>query len=44
LRAETDRIMDDLRRAERNGDSPRMLELLRARTELSKRLDNLAVT
>lgn len=44
LRAETERVLDDLRRAERDGDSPRMLELLRARTELSKRLDNLAVT
>ena len=44
LRLETERVLDDLRRAERDGDSERMLELLRARTELSKKLDTLSVT
>lgn len=44
LRAETERVLDELRRAERDGDSARILELLRARTALSIRLDKLSVS
>ena len=44
LRAETERVLDELRRAERDGDTARIVELLRARTALSRRLDELSVT